>query len=308
MSEELKFAALHADDLLLDALGARQRVDTTDDPIAGLLAAYVHEIDSRPGPLTTLLEETPAHAEEIFAAAPALVPAPPIAEPLVLPRRGARAKFLVAHRAAAVVTVGSLVLGIGGVSAAVTGDGGPLENIRRVVGSVTEQVTPQKSDSERISRMLNAADKALADHDLRQARDLLEKARTNIEGAEDPQKFSSLRANLIELRDRWHQAFSDEAAEADRAVVPAEREGDRVDVVPGEGVLSPDHKPSDVLDPQVKPTDKLPTSPKEDLKQAKDKVADRAEQKLEPLPDLPIEEMRAPTWAPILEGILGGDK
>ncbi len=307
MSEELKFAALHADDLLLDALGARQRVDTADDPIAGLLAAYVSEIDARPGPLTTLLEETPAYAEEIFAAGPALVPAPPIAEPLVLPRRSAgRARFLVAHRAAAVVTVGSLVLGLGGVSAAVTGDGGPLENIRRVVGSVTEQVTPQRSDSERISRMLTDADKALADHDLREARELLEKARTGIEGAGDPQKFSSLRANLIELRDRWHQAFSDES---DAAVAAPESEGgDRVDVVPGEGMFTPDKKPSEVLDPRVNPTDKLPTSPKDDLKQAKDEVADRAEQKLEPLPDLPIEEMRAPTWAPILDEILGGDK
>ena len=38
---------------------------------------------------------------------------------------------------------------------------------------------------------------------------LLEKARTDIEGAGDPAKFSSLRSNLIELRDRWHQAPKD---------------------------------------------------------------------------------------------------
>jgi hypothetical protein len=320
-SGELKFAALHADDLLLDSIGARRPVgshrgaDGSVDVVAGLLQAYVTELDSRPGPLMSLLT-----ADDLYAAADeydldydvdhdadydvdatsqpvaAMVPPPPVE--LASHRRTARAKFLVAHRAAAVVTVGSLVLGIGGVSAAVTGDGGPLDGIRRVVDSVTEQVTPQRSAAERISGLLTDADKALAAKDLREARELLEKARTDIEGASDPRSFSSLRTNLIELRDRWHQAWDDGRTESSPAAKPDQ---DRFDPVPGESVLSPDGKPGLVgNETDMKPT--LPVGPDSKLKQTKDKVADRAEQKLEPLPDLPIDEIRAPTWAPIIGG------
>lgn len=298
-SGELNFAALHADDLLLDSIGARRPVgshrgvDGSVDVVAGLLQAYVTELDSRPGPLLTLLTADDA---PMPAPSAAMVPPPPVE--LASHRRTARAKFLVAHRAAAVVTVGSLVLGIGGVSAAVTGDGGPLDGIRRVVDSVTEQVTPQRSAAERISGLLTDADKALAAKDLREARELLEKARTDIEAASDPGSFSSLRTNLIEMRDRWHQAWDDGRSETSPAATPDQ---DRFDPVPGESVLSPDGKPGLVgNETDMKPT--LPVGPDSKLKQTKDVVADRAEQKLEPLPDLPIDEIRAPTWAPIIGG------
>lgn len=316
MSEELKFAALHADDLLLDALGARRSAGSSDDAVVGLLQAFVHELDTRPGPLTGLLADSTAgyaayadfdaYAADDAAAyrpmplpASAMVPAPPIDEPVDLPthRRAIRAKSLMAHRAAAVVTVGALVLGIGGVSAAVTGDGGPLDGIRRVVTSVTEQVTPQSSDAERISRMLTDAEKALAADDLRVARELLEKARTGIEGASDPTTFTALRGNLIQLRDRWHQAF-DEGAESAPGAKP---DKDKLDSVPSEGVLTPDGKPDLV---EGSPAEGTLMGPESGIKQTKDQIADRAEQKLEPLPALPVGELRAPTWAPII----GGDK
>ncbi len=303
MSEELKFAALHADDLLLDALGARRPVGASDDLVAGLLQAYVAELDTRPGPLTGLLHgESFSTADYVPMPVPVATrtPAPPVE--LTSHRRSGRARFLVAHRAAAVVTVGSLVLGVGGVSAAVTGEGGPLDGIRRVVGSVTEQVTPQRSDADRISGLLSDADKALAADDLRSARDLLEKARTGIEGASDPKSFSSLRTSLIEMRDRWHRAFDE-----DQAAPQAAPDSDRFDGVPGEDVLGSEGKSGDLVgDGKVHPT--LPVGPDSDIKKAKDKVADRAEQKLEPLPDLPIDEIRKPTWAPIIGegGIFGG--
>lgn len=308
MSEELKFAALHADDLLLDALGARRPVESSDDVVAGLLQAFVTELDTRPGPLTGLLAADFYDSYDAADSVPTPHPvtvvsaAPPV--DLISHRRSGRARNLVAHRAAAVVTVGALVLGVGGVSAAVTGDGGPLDGIRRVVGSVTEQVTPQRSDADRISGLLSDADRALAADDLRSARELLEKARTRIEGAADPQSFSSLRANLIELRDRWHRAFDeDQTADPAQAAEPS----DRFDAVPGEGVLDSDGKPRELVgESDVSPS--LPVGPESDIKRAKDKVADRAEQKLEPLPALPIDEIRSPTWAPIVGegGIFGG--
>jgi hypothetical protein len=309
--EELEFAALHADDLLLDALGARRPVGATgsDDVVAGLLAAYAQEIDTRTGPLTGLLTADAADYVPMPQPVPAMVPAPPIGDtvPLSTHRRNNRAKFLVAHRAAAVVTVGSLVLGIGGVAAAVTGDGGPLDGIRRVVDSVTEQVKPQRSDADRISRTLSDAEAALAAADLRSARELLEKARTDIEGAADPKAFSSLRSNLIELRDRWHQAFDSDAAPASPQATETDPGFDPN--VPGEEVLAPDGNPGGLVGGgKDSPADKLPVGPESGITQTKDQIADRAEQKLEPLPDLPVDEIREPTWAPIIGegGILGG--
>lgn len=313
INEELEFAALHADDLLLDALGARRSAGASGDVVTGLLQAFAFEVDTRTGPLTGLLTAAAQDSYGAYDAAdyvpmpqpvPAMIPAPPIDEPVELTshRRSGRAKTLVAHRAAAVVTVGSLVLGIGGVSAAVSGQGGPIDGIRRVVGSVTEQVTPQQSAQERISRMLDDATKALAVNDLRSARELLEKARTDIEGATDPTAFSALRANLIELRDRWHQAFDGESEPT--AVAPSKPgtgSKNGVDRNPAEEVLAPEGKPGELVGggEAVTPNEG-PLSPESDIKATKDQIADRAEQKLEPLPDLPIDEIREPTWAPII--------
>lgn len=318
ISGELEFAALHADDLLLDALGARGPVATsggTTDVVAGLLQAYVRELDSRPGPLTALLV-----ADEDFVpmpqAAPAMVAAPPVADPLADPvalSAHRRMRLGAGHRAAAIATVGALVLGLGGVSAAVTGQGGPIQGIRHVVGSVTDQVTPQRSEQDRISRTLAQAEKALNVNDLRGARDLLEKARTDIEDQNDQTAFSALRANLIQLRDRWHRAF--EQAATPSPATPAADAATIDPSVPGQAVLSPEGKAGGLVDgagsgtDTNNPTEGLPVGPKSGLTQTKDQIADHAEQKLEPLPDLPVGEMRAPTWAPIIgDGSLIGGK
>lgn len=307
-SGELEFAALHADDLLLDALGARRPAGASgayaNDVVAGLLQAYVHELDTRPGPLTGLLV-----AEDEFVpmrhAAPAMVAAPP-ADPIPLASHR-RPRFGVGHRAAAVATVGALVLGLGGVSAAVTGQGGPIQGIRHVVGSVTDQVTPQHSEQDRISRTLAQAEKALSINDLRSARELLEKARADIEGQPDQTAFSALRNDLIALRDRWHRAFEQSTSPAQAA--PGTSDGKLNPAVPGGSVLSPDKKPSAIVDnagdagtDNNTPAEGFPVGPKSGLAQTKDQIADHAEQKLEPLPDLPVGEMRAPTWAPIIGG------
>jgi hypothetical protein len=240
-----------------------------------------------------------------------MVAAPSVVAPIALASHR-RARLGMAHKAAAVATVGALVLGLGGVSAAVTGQGGPIEGIRRVVGTVTDQVTPQHSEADKISRTLAAAEKALSVNDLRGARDLLEKARTDIEGQSDPTAFSGLRANLIELRDRWHQAF----ARAGTTSQTAPGQSGQIDpAVPGESVLSPRGKSGGIVSggnngtgkDNNAPSEGLPVGPKSGITQTKDQIADHAEQKLEPLPDLPVGEMRAPTWAPIIgDGGLGG--
>ena len=308
-SGELEFSALHADDLLLDALGARRPAgasgDFHTDVVAGLLAAYVNEIDTRTGPLTGLLV-----AEDEFVpmpqAAPAMGAAPPApSDELPIPLAShRRPRFGVGHRAAAVATVGALVLGLGGVSAAVTGQGGPIQGIRHVVGSVTDPVKPAHSEQDRISRTLAQAEKALSVNDLRGARELLEKARTDIEGQPDQTAFSSLRDDLIVLRDRWHRAFDESAAPAQAA--PSQSDGKLNPTVPGGSVLGPDKKPSAIVDNTGKdpntPAQDFPVGPKSGITQTKDQIADHAEQKLEPLPDLPVGEMRAPTWAPIIGG------
>jgi hypothetical protein len=305
-SGELEFAALHADDLLLDALGARCAVGAPDDVVAGLLAAYVSEIDARPGPLTALLV---AEADDYLLSVPEPAlhrAAPPVleelAEPVALVDRRRRPKFGVAHRAAAVATVGALVLGLGGVSAAVTGQGGPLQGIRHVYNSVTDQVAPQHSAEDKISRTLTDAQTALAANDLRGARDLLEQARTDIESQADGPEYSSLRANLIELRDRWHQAFTkdfgDEPSAPATATTP--KSAHKLGSVPGGAVLPSDSSPSTIVG-KSDPTDQL-AGTGSGVKQTKDQIADHAEQKLDPLPDLPVGELRAPTWAPILGG------
>jgi hypothetical protein len=309
--EELKFASLHADDLLLDSLGARRHAGAAGrtDVVAGLLQAYVQEVDTRPGPLTGLLV-----ADDEFVpmpqAVPAMVAAPAVVAPIALASHR-RARFGMAHKAAAVATVGALVLGLGGVSAAVTGQGGPIEGIRRVVGTVTDQVSPQHSDADKISRTLAAAEQALSVNDLRGARDLLEKARTDIEGQSGPTAFSALRANLIELRDRWHRAFDQSGTPTQ--TTPGKSGGKLDPAVPGESVLTPRGKAGGIVSgggsgkDNNTPGEGLPVGPKSGITQTKDQIANHAEQKLEPLPDLPVGELRAPTWAPIIgDGTLGG--
>lgn len=303
MSEDLEFAALHADDLMLDALGARRPAGSANDPIAGLLMAFASELDTRPGPLTALL--TPGEGiylgSTLLESAPEYVPAP-----IELPS-ARRARFLLAPRAAAIVTVGAIVLGVGGVSAAVTGDGGPFDGIRRVMDSVTERVTPQRTDADRVSQLLNSAEKALAADDLRGARTYLEQARTELDSVSDPIALGALRNDLIQLRDRWRNAFEQGAEKAEAARKDAKQDrAEQTPTVPGNGdIIVPETGP-DALVPGTgftDPTDHVPVVGDDSgLARTKNDLADKAGEKLEPLPDLPVGQIRTPTWAPIIGG------
>lgn len=303
-SGDLEFAALHADDLLLDALGARRPAGSADDPVAGLLMAYATELDTRPGPLTALLN--PDHVGAVLLSpVPEYAPAPPIELP-----SARRARFLLAPRAAAIVTVGAIVLGVGGVSAAVTGEGGPLQGIRRVVDSVTEQVTPRRDNAERVAQLLDSAKKALAADDLRGARTYLEQARTELSSVADPTALGALRSDLILLRDRWHTAFergAEKAAAAKQEAAKKDRTAERP-TVPGNGnILVPETEtaPEDLVPGTgvVDPTENVPVFGDDGrLAQTKEEIADKASEKLDPLPDLPFDQVRAPTWAPIIGG------
>ena len=97
-------------------------------------------------------------------------------------------------------------------------------------------------------------------------------------------------------------AFDEHAPEA----APGQNGGKLNPTVPGGSVLTPDKKPSAIVDntgtDNNTPTQGFPVGPKSGITQTKDQIADHAEQKLEPLPDLPVGEMRAPTWAPIIGG------
>lgn len=309
MSDDLEFAALHADDLLLDALGQRRPAGSADDPIAGLLMAYAGELDTRPGPLTALLAqgEGVAAGSTLLHPVPEYVPAPPVELPT-----SRRARFLLAPRAAAIVTVGAIVLGVGGVSAAVTGDGGPLDGIRRVVGSVTGQVTPERSAAQRVGQLLDSAEKALAAGDLRAAREYLEQARNSLDSVQDPSSLGALRDKLILLRDRWNSAFEQSALARGAEKVEAAKEEPKKapdfeqPTVPGNGsIIVPETGPEDLVPGTgvADPTDQVPVvGDAAGIEKTKDELADRAGDKLDPLPDLPIDQMRAPTWAPIIGG------
>jgi hypothetical protein len=314
MSEDLRFAALHSDDALLDALGSRVpgaglgvaagvSADAEGDPIARLLGAYVAEIDNRPGPLSTLLE-----AALVDAAAErtdrALVPAAGTswaayeAAPAVLPLRRRRT---FAPKAVAVATTGALVLGLGGVAAA-TGSS-PLEPLRRAVGSVSGQVTPDRSPAERATQYLDQAEKALARGDLVTAADQMAQVQRLLPLISDPDLLRSLRAELDALRERW-QAIMSPAAAAVAKADTGSGVGSATDpsgsTAGGAVIAPPGHGPETLVPGTgfTDPTQRLPAMRGDNIDHAKNQLKDRAKEKLgHPLPgDIPppVGELRGP--------------
>ncbi len=235
-SGELEFAALQADDLLLDALGARRPAGGSGDVVAGLLTAYALKVDTRTGPLTGLLTADEPYDAADYVPMPqpvaTMVAPPPIDEPVDLPTHR-RSKFLVAHRAAAVVTVGSLVLGLGGVSAAAGGQGSPLDGIRRVMSSVSDQVTPQQSAHRAgLPHSRRRREGTRGRRPAQRARSARRRPAPTSRVRPTRLQYSGLRGDLIELRDRWHRAFDETEADA-----PAQPGDGKIDV------LRPDGKP-----------------------------------------------------------------
>lgn len=300
MSEDLRFAALHSDDALLDALGGRVpgaalgvaagvSADAEGDPVARLLGAYVTEIDQRPGPLSTLLESAlvDAAAERVDRA---LVPAAGTSwaayepAPAALPLRRRRA---FAPKAVAVATTGALVLGLGGVAAA-TGSS-PLEPLRRAVGSVSGQVTPGRTPAERASQYLDQAERALNRGDLVTAADQLAQVQRLLPLITDPDLLRSLQAELDALRERWQRIMSPAAAAVgkpgDGSTAGAGSSTDPTTT----GFVSPPGQGPETLVPGTgfgDPTDRLPAMREDNINHAKNQLKDKAKEKLgHPLPD-----------------------
>lgn len=310
-TEALEFAVLHADDLLLDALGGRREAGAPGDPVVGLLRAFTAEVDDMPRSIAGLADPGRGWALASADDVPGFGAAPPVQLPT--PRR---ARILLAPRAAAVVTIGAVVLGIGGVSAAVSGEGSPLQGIRRVVDTVAAQVTPERSDADKVSALLREADAALAVGDLGKARGLLVQARERLADVDDVVALGPLQQNLIQLQNRWNSALTeaqqivaapvvqktDQSAPGRGRDTPPEvadeaTQGPAVptspaDVVPGDGTVgSPTDGLRDVPDRAVPDREELG----ETKAQLQEKVAD-----LQPLPDLPgpIGERREPMQDP----------
>jgi hypothetical protein len=217
MSDDLQIGALHSDDALLDALGARVPGASlgvaagvtpapSGDLMARLLAAYAEEIDTRPGPLTELLS-TPvpvgARSERPLAAVAPDAVAAEVSEPPVTVLAAARRRRLAMSRTAAIVTTGAMVLGLGGVAAAVSGKVGGFDNLRRAVSSVTGSAPSSHNAAERATNLLQGARDALNDGDLQTAQDRLAQVQRLLPLISDPDLARTLRAELDALHRRW---------------------------------------------------------------------------------------------------------
>jgi hypothetical protein len=189
MSEELELATLYSDDHLLDCLAGRTEV-SDPDLVSDLLAAFAAEDDTFPVRRAdaTLLSVgshpafVPAPAAPVHAAdAPAAEPGPPASVPPAVPAARTR-RLHVLPRTAATAGVMAVVLGIGGAAAAVGGNSGPLQHLRRAVISVTDQVAPGSSREDRVADLLNDAHVALRTGNLRLASEKAGKARQQLSG------------------------------------------------------------------------------------------------------------------------------
>jgi hypothetical protein len=205
MAGELDFGALHSDDRLLDALAARHDY-ASDDPIAHLLAAFAADVDTVPVPLSQAFgadgllappmsarpgaSEATAVADVLAAGATGggvLTAGPELdtdsydAAPAV-PLAGRRRRRMMLPRAAAITGVAALVLGAGGVAAAVGEGSGPIERFKSVVASVAEQVSPNHSREDRVAGLLLDAEAALKSANAEKAAGLLAEARTRLSG------------------------------------------------------------------------------------------------------------------------------
>jgi hypothetical protein len=120
------FAAVAADDALLDLLAARAEVPA-DDALAGLLAAFADEVDDGLAALLASAEATEGTDRPALAAVPAVSIVPDLPEAPVRPSHGLRA--------ATIALVVGATLSVSGVAAAVTGD--PFAPYRGIVSAVT---------------------------------------------------------------------------------------------------------------------------------------------------------------------------
>lgn len=308
MSTELEFAALHADDLLLDAVGGRREATDTD-PVAGLLAAFAADVDTRPIPA-----ERPQ---------PASIPRqgvqdPPPPVPLPLRRR------VLAGRVAAIATAGAMVVGIGGVSAAVAGSPGPFGEIGQVVSAVAERVTPERSAADKVTRLLAGARDAIERGDAQTANELLALARTRLTTVEDPSDVRHLQARLRTLQVRLGELTGpataavprgerpdgpadvvDQPGQAPKAAVP----NSKAPAATGSTIVddsSPSQSPEELLPGTgvQDPTERLVPERQPGLGEAKERLKDKADEEIgERVPDEvrdPIGRMRNSTKNEIL--------
>jgi hypothetical protein len=210
MSDDLQFAALHSDDALLDALAGRVpgaslgvvagvEPSATGDVAARLLAAFAEEIDTRPGPLTALLTTSAVGGSDRALAAIDPEPAP-VVTPIAAARRRRR---LAMSRTASIVTAGALVLGFSGVAAAIHGNAGPFENLRRAMGSMTGSSPATTNPAKRAQQLLESAEQAMLNGDMNAAADRLAQVQNLLPMISDPDVVNTLRARLDALRKRW---------------------------------------------------------------------------------------------------------
>ncbi|MGQ0465786.1 MAG: hypothetical protein ACT4QG_10760 [Sporichthyaceae bacterium] len=222
MRDDLQFAALHSDDALLDALGARATgaalgvatgVDSSaeGDPVARLLGAWAHEVDTRPGPLTHLLGEV----EQAGAERPLTAVEPGVTHLHRRPRRRAL------PRAVAAATASILVLGIGGVAAAVSG-GTPFESLRQFVGAAPE-VSDAETPAQRASALLVGAKDALDAGNLMLAAERFAGAQELLPEVSDAKEARTLRAQLAAFRARWEKVVAPVSAAVSKAEQQAEK-------------------------------------------------------------------------------------
>lgn len=334
------FSALHSDDALLDALGARARgaalgvaagVDPSAaaDSAARLLAAWAQEIDTRPGPLAHLLGEVdPAARTErpLTAVKPAVTRlhgrlsrakqeqrgTSALASEAIEPvdrREHSRPRRSAMPRVVAAATAGVLVLGLGGVAAAVSG-GTPFESLRRVVGAAPE-ISAADTPAQRASALLAAAEDALDSGNLTLAAERLAGAQELLPQVTDAKELRTLRAKLAAFRARWEKVLApvagavskvEQAEQAekraaelpgvvqkrsgvpDKDIVPDSFDSRRPQLVPEAGMDDPSDKLT-LPDPGLEDEkgDRLEGA-KQELKDTRDELKNRAGKKVEQLP------------------------
>ena len=330
MRDDLQFAALHSDDALLDALGARTPgaslgvaagVDASASPdlAARLLGAWTHEIDTRPGPLTDLLS------------AGAAVPSGGIDRPLAaievdavhtgegrVARLHARPRRSAMPRGAAVATAACLVLGLGGAAAAVSGSGS-LDSIRRAVGAAP--ASDSQSPAERASALLAAAEEALDAGDLNLAADRMTRAQYLLAEISDARVARTLRAKMAALQTRWQRIVAPvsgalpkgEQSDKPGGMLPLLTDPESADSTPyaqpgatAPGAVEDPRDPQLVPDAGVDdPSHKLPLpsdpglhSAKEDLADTREELRDKAKDKLDKDELKSLPERKAPPEVP----------
>ena len=159
VKNEIDVLAVQRDNELLDALGARHPVPSfaADDVVAGLLSAFVDEVDEGLGPPATAFSSPP-----------------PSGIRLVHKRRRVGPRTIVG------LGVAGALFSASGVAAAVTGN--PLGPLPKAIGKVTGEKKPdQKATPEQVDRQLAEVEDAIDSGNREEARkrlqDLKQKAK-----------------------------------------------------------------------------------------------------------------------------------